>query len=130
MRKLENYLLDPNNIFVSEKQKNNAIQKYKLSGYDDLAQKRVEEDISFLNFFFDTEIITQISLEMKVNTFDKLCLFGGMVNLFTGSSGITLIEFCWIFIIFVMYAFRRRFLNSDNRVMVTTSHNNGYLEPL
>ena len=130
MTKLKDYLLDSNNIFVSEKQKNITIQKYKLSSIHDLAEKRVKEDLSFLNVFFDTEIITQISMEMRVSSFDKLCLVGGTVNLFTGSSGITLIEFGWISVIFGMYAFRQRFLHSDNRIMVTPLRNDVYLEPL
>ena len=38
---------------------------YNATNYEEIAQKRFEENIGVLNFYFDTPIITQIQLELR-----------------------------------------------------------------
>ena len=45
---------------------------YDLCTDEDLAMKRFEEDTAILNFFFDTPIITEITQEVKTNTYAKV----------------------------------------------------------
>ena len=56
------------------------------------------QDIAILNFFFDTPIITEITLELRTNIFDMISAIGGTLGLFTGISVITLVEVVyWLF---------------------------------
>ena len=50
------------------------------------------QDIAILNFFFDTPIITEITLEMRTNIYDMISAVGGTLGLFTGISIITFVE--------------------------------------
>ena len=50
------------------------------------------QDIAILNFFFDTPIITEITLEMRTNVYDMISAVGGTLGLFTGISIITFVE--------------------------------------
>jgi hypothetical protein len=84
------------------------MKEYNLTTNDDLAQERFERDISVLNFYFDTPIITQIGLEMRVSMFDKLSAIGGTLGLYTGISIITIIETVWWLIQFGIHAFRHK----------------------
>ena len=90
--KLANYLLDPLNVFNDRLSKN--LTRIKLNATDDveLASKRFENDIAILNFFFDTPIITRITLEMRITVFDQISAIGGTLGLFTGVSLITFAE--------------------------------------
>ena len=45
-----------------------------------------------MNFFFDTPIITEITLELRTSIFDMISAIGGTLGLFTGISVITLVE--------------------------------------
>ena len=93
-----------------------------MSSDEHLAQERFKNDISILNFFFDTPTITQISLEMRVNTFDKLSMIGGTLGLYTGISIITLIEMVWWLIKFGIYAFRRQLKNAKKKMLDTSKN--------
>ena len=89
--RLANYLLDPENSFTDPVTKNLSKIMYKLDDVG-LASKRFREDISVLNFFFDTPIITRITLEMRITIFDQISAVGGTLGLFTGVSLITFAE--------------------------------------
>ena len=88
--------------------KDQAKVQHNLTSDEELAQARLQQDFIFLNFFFDTQIITQITLEMRVSTFDKLSLIGGTMGLFTGISIITLIEMVWWVIKFITLAIQQK----------------------
>ena len=120
--RLYNYLIDPKNIYLNESTKNNTKIKFNLSSDEHLAQERFKNDISILNFFFDTPTITQISLEMRVNTFDKLSMIGGTLGLYTGISIITLIEMVWWLIKFGIYVFRRQLKNAKKKMLDTSKN--------
>ena len=45
-----------------------------------------------MNFFLDTPIITEITLEVRTNIYDMISAVGGSLGLFTGISVITIIE--------------------------------------
>ena len=45
-----------------------------------------------MNFFLDTPIITEITLEVRTNIYDMISAVGGSLGLFTGISVITVIE--------------------------------------
>ena len=107
-QELSHYLLDPKNFFIDQKVKDNSKAQYKLKDDQEFAQERFKRDISVLNFFFDTPIITQIGLEMRVSMFDKLSAIGGTLGLYTGISIITIVETIWWLIRFVIYAVRRK----------------------
>ena len=53
-------------------------------------QKFFFQDIAILNFFFDTPIITEITVELRTNVFDMISAIGGTLGLFTGISVITI----------------------------------------
>lgn len=89
---LANYLMDPENIFNSRLAKNLTKLANNLTSDADLAQKRFKDDITILNFFFDTPIITEITLDLKTSIFDMISAIGGTLGLFTGISVITLVE--------------------------------------
>lgn len=89
---MANYLMDPENIFNSKLAKNLTKLANNLTTDADLAQKRFNEDITILNFFFDTPIITEITLDLKTSIFDMISAIGGTLGLFTGISVITLVE--------------------------------------
>ena len=74
---------------------------FKLSGplfnywFDRIFRKNVLfilffQDIAILNFFFDTPIITEITVELRTNVFDMISAVGGTLGLFTGISVITI----------------------------------------
>ena len=111
-QELNNYLLDPKNVFIDESTKDVTKAEYNLTSNDELAQERFIGDISVLNFFFDTPIITQIGLEMRVSMFDKLSAIGGTLGLYTGISIITMIETVWWLFQFVHYALRHKTFKS------------------
>ena len=112
---LANYLMDPQNIFNSQLAKNITKLANNLSSDEELAEKRFQEvsnnkyqlisrnflvklfaktiffqDIAILNFFFDTPIITEITVELRTNVFDMISAIGGTLGLFTGISVITI----------------------------------------
>ena len=105
---MDNYLRDPKNEFIDEGTKDVARKLHNLTNNDELVEERFRKDISVLNFFFDTPIITQIGLEMRVSLFDKLSAIGGTLGLYTGISIITMIETVWWLIQFGIYAFRHK----------------------
>ena len=105
-QELNNYLLDPKHFFFEQRTKD--IAQYKLKDDEEFAQERFKRDISVLNFFFDTPIITQIGLEMRVSMFDKLSAIGGTLGLYTGISIITIVETIWWLIRFIIYAVRQK----------------------
>ena len=105
---MDNYLRDPKNEFIDEGTKDVTKTLHNLTNNDELVEERFRKDISVLNFFFDTPIITQIGLEMRVSLFDKLSAIGGTLGLYTGISIITMIETVWWLIQFGIYAFRHK----------------------
>ena len=112
--KLRNYLLDPKNFFTNTSTKDITKKEYNLTTIDDLAEERFRRDISVLNFFFDTPIITKLCLEMRVSMFDKLSAVGGTLGLYTGISIITIIEIIWWLIQFGVHAVRYTALRDDH----------------
>ena len=95
------------------------MKEYNLTTGDEFAEERFKKDTSVLNFFFDTPIITQIGLEMRVSMFDKLSAIGGTLGLYTGISIITMIETVWWLIQFGIHAFRHKVLRAeDTKVQV------------
>ena len=125
-QQLHDYLLDSKSLFADRKLKDVAKENHNLTNDEELARERFQRDIIFLNFFFDTQIITQIKLEMRVSTFDKLSLIGGTMGLFTGISIITLIEIIWWMVQFLIVAFRQKVLKKYNGQV--SSINGGYLQ--
>ena len=114
---LANYLMDPQNIFNSQLAKNITKLANNLSSDEELAEKRFQEvssnnyqlisrnflskifskkiiiffsGFAILNFFFDTPIITEITVELRTNVFDMISAIGGTLGLFTGISVITI----------------------------------------
>ena len=129
--KLKNYLLDPKNLFVEKSMIDNAKTRNNLSNDEEFFEMRLKEDMTFLNFFFDTQIITQINMEMKVSTFDKLSLIGGTLGLCTGISIITLIEIIWWLIQFGVLVIRQQIWKKENnKVYEGAARNKSYLEPM
>ena len=129
--KLKNYLLDPKNLFVEKSMIDNAKTRNNLSNDEEFFEMRLKEDMTFLNFFFDTQIITQINMEMKVSTFDKLSLIGGTLGLCTGISIITLIEIIWWLIQFGVLVIRQKIWRKENnKVYEGAARNKSYLEPM
>ena len=129
--KLKNYLLDPKNLFVEKSMIDNAKTRNNLSNDEEFFEMRLKEDMTFLNFFFDTQIITQINMEMKVSTFDKLSLIGGTLGLCTGISIITLIEIIWWLIQFGVLVIRQKIWKKENnKVYEGAARNKSYLEPM
>ena len=111
---LKNYLVDPEHEIIDEGTKNATKTIYNITNNDEFAEERFRKDISILNFFFDTPIITKIGLEMRVSMFDKLSAIGGTLGLYTGVSIITMIETVWWLIRFGIYAFRHKVIGHDN----------------
>ena len=111
---LKNYLVDPEHEIIDEDTKNATKSIYNITNNEEFAEERFRKDISILNFFFDTPIITQIGLEMRVSMFDKLSAIGGTLGLYTGISIITMIETVWWLIQFGIYAFRHKIIGYDN----------------
>ncbi len=84
------------NFFTDEVTANLTQMMYNMTRLE-LAKKRFEDDIVVLNFFFDTPIITRITLEMRITIFDQISAIGGTLGLFTGVSLITFVEvFYWV----------------------------------
>ena len=106
-KELDNYLIDPRSVFIDQGTKDVTKSEFNLNNDEGLAQERFKKDISILNFFFDTPIITQIRLEMRVGMFDKLSAIGGTLGLYTGISIITMIETLWWLVQFIIHAFAR-----------------------
>ena len=119
-QELQNYLVDPSDEFLDEGTKDVTKTMYNITNDDDFAEERFKKDISVLNFFFDTPIITQIGLEMRVSMFDKLSAIGGTLGLYTGISIITMIETVWWLIQFAIYAFRHKVMGPDANNIVQT----------
>ena len=113
---LQTYLVDPEHQIIDESTKNFAKILYNITDNDNFAEERFRKDISVLNFFFDTPIITQIGLKMRVSMFDKLSAIGGTLGLYTGISITTIIETVWWLIQFGVYAFRHKVMGYDNDV--------------
>ena len=93
--RLAKYLIDPANIFMDEFSRNLTMFSYGHKTRVDFAEERFRRDISILNFFFDTEIITEIKKEVKFTFWDMISSIGGAVALFTGVSVVTLAELGW-----------------------------------
>ena len=121
---LANYLLDPQNVFIDEATKNVTMAEFNLTSNDDIARERFKRDISVLNFFFDTPIITQIGLEMRVSLFDRLSAIGGTLGLYTGVSIVTMIETVWWSGQFIGFALRGG--HNKNSVRTAKSSQNGW----
>ena len=68
---------------------------------ESLADDRFRSDLTVLNFFFDTPIITRITLEMRITVFDQISAVGGALGLFTGVSLITFAELVYWVVQFV-----------------------------
>ena len=113
---LQNYLVDPEHKIIDEETKYVTKTLYNITDSDKFAEERIRKDISVLNFFFDTPIITQIGLKMRVSMFDKLSAIGGTLGLYTGISITTIIETVWWLIQFGVYAFRHKVMGHDNAV--------------
>ena len=113
-QELQNYLVDPEHKIIDEGTKDVTKALYNITDSDKFAEERIRKDISVLNFFFDTPIITQIGLKMRVSMFDKLSAIGGTLGLYTGISIITMIETVWWLIQFGIYAFRNKIIGYDN----------------
>ena len=75
---------------------------------ESLADDRFRSDLTVLNFFFDTPIITRITLEMRITVFDQISAVGGALGLFTGVSLITFAELVYWVVQFVFVGTRRR----------------------
>jgi hypothetical protein len=73
----------------------------------DLARERFRRDIAILNFYYDTPIITGITLELRTSIFDMISAIGGTLGLFTGISVITLVEVCYWSVCFGVIALKR-----------------------
>ena len=116
---LNNYLVDANNSFIDETTKTDAKTVNNLTSNEELAQERFKRDISVLNFFFDTPIITQMGREMRVSMFDKLSAIGGTLGLYTGISIITIVETIWWLVRFGIHAFRveRQLLKQETNLV-------------
>ncbi len=54
-----------------------------------------------LNLFFDTHIITQVTLNVKHTLFDKISAFGGTLGLFCGLSVISILEILYYLLVFL-----------------------------
>ena len=54
-----------------------------------------------LNLFFDTHIITQVTLNVKHTFFDKISAIGGTLGLFCGVSMISLLELLYYLLLFL-----------------------------
>ena len=118
-------------MFVEKSMIDNAKTRNNLSNDEEFFEMRLKEDMTFLNFFFDTQIITQINMEMKVSTFDKLSLIGGTLGLCTGISIITLIEIIWWLIQFGVLVIRQKIWKKEsNKVYEGAARNKSYLEPM
>jgi len=104
---LANYLRDPEHFFHDEVSKAILTLATNSNDFDEVARRRFREDISVLNFFFDTPIITQINLELRTNVFDQISAIGGTLGLFTGISVITFIEVLYWTGRFIFEACRR-----------------------
>ena len=115
-QELQNYLVDPEHKIIDKGTKDVTKALYNITDNDKFAEERFRKDISVLNFFFDTPIITQIGLKMRVSMFDKLSAIGGTLGLYTGISIITMIETVWWLIQFGVYAFRHKVMGHDNAV--------------
>ncbi len=63
-----------------------------VTDYSSVAAMRFRQDVAVLNFFFDTPIITQITLELRTSVFDMISSIGGTLGLFSGVSLITFVE--------------------------------------
>ena len=54
-----------------------------------------------LNLFFDTHIITQVTLNVKHTFFDKISSIGGTLGLFCGVSMISILELLYYLLLFL-----------------------------
>ena len=113
-QELQTYLVDPKHKIIDKGTKFFTKTRHNITDNDNFADERFKKDISVLNFFFDTPIITQIGLKMRVSMFDKLSAIGGTLGLYAGISIITMIETVWWLIQFGIYAFRHKVMGHDN----------------
>ena len=54
-----------------------------------------------LNLYFDTHIITQVTLNVKHTFFDKISSIGGTLGLFCGLSMISILELLYYLLLFL-----------------------------
>ena len=60
-----------------------------------------------MNFFLDTPIITEITLEVRTNIYDMISAIGGTLGLFTGISVITVVEVIYWIGRFLKFGFQK-----------------------
>ncbi len=76
---LYKYLLDPENFFTDPVTTNLTRLLYDASKAD-LAKRRFHNDISILNFFFDTPMTNELKREMRVTILDQISAIGGTLG--------------------------------------------------
>jgi hypothetical protein len=81
----------------------------------EMARERFRRDIAVLNFYYDTPIITGITLELRTSIFDMISAVGGTLGLFTGISVITLVEVCYWSVCFGCIAIKRFTANARRK---------------
>ena len=102
---------------MNSHEENEARIKYELAFPDlELANERFRRDIAILNFYYDTPIITGITLELRTSIFDMISAVGGTLGLFTGISVITLVEVCYWSVCFLLMALKRVTSNARNNL--------------
>ncbi len=70
--RLAEYLLDRDDFLQDAFTKNLTRLALNLTDEVELADRRFEDDVTVINVFFDTPIITQVKLEMKITIFDQV----------------------------------------------------------
>ena len=76
---LSNYLLDPDNFFFDPVTTNLTRLIYNASKAD-LAKMRFHNDISILNFFFDTPQTLELKRELRMTILDQISAIGGTMG--------------------------------------------------
>ena len=89
---LANYLLDKKRIFNDGFSRNLTKFTFNMTSDAQLAEERFNRDLTVLNFFFDTPIITLIRKEARTTLYDLLSAIGGSIGLFGGISLLSFIE--------------------------------------
>jgi hypothetical protein len=124
---LANYLLDPKHFFHDYVISNLTRLLYNLTG-NGLAQRRFREDISILNFYFDTPLVSKLTLEMRMTLFDQIAAVGGSLGLFTGISIISMVEVVYWLAMYTTAFLRFRFKGltkkSKNKVVSSAGKKN------
>jgi hypothetical protein len=113
---LANYLLDPKHFFHDYLLSNLTRLLYNLTG-NELANRRFKEDISILNFYFDTPLVSKLTLEMRMTIFDQIAAIGGSLGLFTGISIVSMVEVVYWLTLYVttFLRFRLKGLTSKSK---------------